>query len=279
MINTNSYDVLIQKISSLINTLDKYVSGLSNQPMSAVDLVTLISAILAAIISGFSIYLTIICDKKTRESNERIAEQVQAAENMRAEAEIDANLTANARIEWIQNVRQATAELIIACYRYMWSKSDEQKINWEVAQEKKALYVLYFGPDDDGLKETIAKDLLDKKTNKGKNDQLVSFVNELFSNMRQYHYNDLYLKSCTKELSECSKCYFYEEEIKVYNCVKDEYDTQFDEEDCTRFKTEKRESFKSCSAINQNMLTNLQQLSEIMRIYAKIEWNRAKHGK
>ena len=53
-----SNDNLFREISSLADTLNKYVSGLSHQTVSMVDIWTLIIAILAAIISGASTYVT-----------------------------------------------------------------------------------------------------------------------------------------------------------------------------------------------------------------------------
>lgn len=236
--NSNNYNILIQELSDLVETLNKYISGLSNQPISVVDIATLVSAITAAIISGISIYVTIKCNKKNCDSNEKIAEQEQAAENKRASATIDANLTASARIEWIQNVRHATAELITACYKYMWSESDQQRVNMEIMLEKKSLYVLYFGPDDDESDEIKANNLYDKKTNKGKNDQLVKFVDELFNELRTYHSNH---------------SAFENKSIK--------------------------ESIEKCERDKRKTIKDLQDFSEAMRIYEKIEWKRAKEGK
>lgn len=282
MINA-SIDNLIEKTEVLIESLDKYVSGLVNQPVSMVDWLTLVSAIFAAIISAVSIYMNFRSDKKNRESSERIAAQIQFAENKRAEAAIDANLTANARIEWIQNVRQATAELITACHKYIWSEQAEEQENWKAVQEKKALFVLYFGPDEDSSIETSANDLLDKKTNKGKNNKLVLFINDLCLDLEKYHSSHLSIKSCNEELSKCNSCYIYnpenDEEEKAYNCIKDEYYTRYNEEDCKNKRTSLEEKAKHYKGIQQDILTNLQKLSEIMRIYGKIEWNRAKEGK
>ncbi|MBU3227358.1 hypothetical protein [Clostridium algidicarnis] len=282
MINAN-IDILIKKTGSLIESLDKHISGLANQPVSTVDWLTLVSAILAAIISGISIYMTFRSDKKNRESSERIAGQIQTAENKRAEAAIDANLTANARIEWIQNVRQATAELITACYKYIGAEPVERQEDWEAMQEKKALYVLYFGPDDDDSKETLANDLFDKKTNKGKNNKFVSFVNSLYSDLSTYHQNHSLLKNYEKDINKCNLCYSHNEENyevqEVYKCQKDEYGTLFNEEDCTEYITRLKEHIKNHMEIERKILTNLQDLSEFMRMYGKIEWNRAKEGK
>ena len=67
--------------------------------------------------------------------------------------------------------------------------------------------------------------------------------------------------------------------IKKYRCEKDEYGTPFNEEDCIKRQNKLRENIKEHEEFEQNILTKLQNLSEIMRIYGKIEWNRAKEGK
>lgn len=279
--NNTDTDILVKKTISLIDSLNKYVSGLANHSISTPELLTLLSAILAAIISGVSIYVTIRSNKENRESNEKIAAQIQVFENNRAKDTIDANLTANARIEWIQNVRQATAELISACYKYIASNADDRQKDWETAQEKKALYVLYFGPDDDP-NEILTNDLFDKKTNKGKNNQIVSFVDKLYLNINHYHEIHSSIERFKKELGKCDSCCHYDEEngeFKGYNCTKDEYGTPFNDDDCEESKRKLNENIKNNQASEQDILRNLQELSEIMRIYGKIEWTRAKKGK
>jgi len=180
---SSNYDSLVQILSNLImDTFNKCISEFLIQTVSLVDIATLVAAFIAATVSSISIIISYQISKENRESNERIAE-----------ASIDANLTANARIQWIQNVRQATAELISASYKYLGSDPKEQQKNWEIVQEKKALYVLYFGPDDDESedklennsedeleknnesREKLLDNLLDKKTNKGKNGERFKF--------------------------------------------------------------------------------------------------------
>lgn len=283
VINTNIDDILIEKVISLVESIDKYVSGLANQPASTVEWITLILAIIASIASIISIRMNYKSDKKNRESSEEIAEKMRIAEDERNKAIIDANLTANARIEWIQNVRQATAELITACYKYIGSKLNEQQEALEFAKEKKALFILYFGPDDDFSEEIIANNLFDKKTNKGKNNKLVSFVEELYPDMSKYHKNLSDIEYYKEKLRKCKKCLIYDEEkgefMRTFDCPKDEYDTPLNEEDCTSHINELEENIRKHTEIKENTFEKLQKLSEIMRIYIKIEWNRAKKGK
>lgn len=278
--DSTNIDVLIEKLGRLIESLDTYISGLSNQPISVIDVVTLIAAVAAVLVSAISIYVTYRYSEKGRKSNEKIASQMQSEENKRAAAEINANLTANARIEWIQNVRRATADLLAACYRYIESESPAQSMNWQAVQEKKALFVLYFGPDDDDSNEKKANGLFDETTNKGKNNNIVSFVNKLYTNMKSYHSNHSYIESTKKEISKCNDCEVYDEETNTiymnYRCIKDEYFTPFDEDDCKAEKEKKKNTLDEYVSFEKGVQDDIQILSEIMRIYGKIEWNRAK---
>lgn len=281
MVDTN-IDILVEKTNGLIETLDKYISGLSHQSINLVDAFTLFFAFLAVIVSGFSIYQTYSSDKKNRESTETLANQAQKEENERAKATIDANLTANARIDWIQNVRHATAELVTACFKYIGSESSELQKGWELIQEKKALFVLYFGPDDISS-EKLASDLTDLETNSGKNNQIVAFVDEFCLKLNNYHTNHSQLVVHQKNIIDCNSCNIYDEEtgectIK-YSCIKDEYGTLFDDNDCINRKNRLKKSFEECKVIEQEILSSLHKLSEIMRIYLKNEWKFAKKGK
>lgn len=84
-----------------------------------IDFLTLFGAFAAVLVSAYSVHIT----KNT-------AKQSEIEENKRAKAAIDANLTAAARIEWIQDVRQATVDLITACYKYIGAKEDERQKDW-----------------------------------------------------------------------------------------------------------------------------------------------------
>lgn len=296
MINENMDGILIEKTINLVESLDKYFDGLVNQSASTVEWSTLILAFIAALTSIISIYMNYKSVKKNRESNEKIAKEMQIEENKRTEATIDANLTASARIEWIQNVRKATAELITACYKYIRSetnsgKKEEEKEKKElqekldVVQEKINLLILYFGHDDDNFSEEtiMADDLFNKKTNKGKNNKLVSYINKLHSGMSKYHANHSYIKIRSEDLNKCYSCSTYNSEnsniTKEYNCTKDIEGTPFNEEDCKKHRYIIKEDIKRYKEIEDNILKLLQDLSEIMRVYLKIEWSRSKEGK
>lgn len=67
-------------------------------------------AIIALIGVLISLYLTHSSNEKINESNNALQQKIK-------NDEIDANLKASARIEWIQEVRKKKAKLIALCYR------------------------------------------------------------------------------------------------------------------------------------------------------------------
>ena len=53
----------------------------------------------------------------------------QDEENKRNESQIDANIVWSARVEWIQNVRRATADLLTAINNYIYSDENDVDLN------------------------------------------------------------------------------------------------------------------------------------------------------
>lgn len=260
---------LYQNLNDLVTTLDKYVEGLSTQTPSTIEWLTLVVAIAAVIVSLISI-------KKQNTT----AKAINEAENQRTKALIDANLTATARIEWIQNVRQATTELVTACYKYMNADPKEENKYFEIIQEKKLLFILYFGPDKkDDSDSTI--DLFDKKINEGKNEELIIFVNNLVEELKNYQFYKSINKQVRQERAKCTECDWYRDEkgARKYECPKDNYDTPFSEEDCKTKQNENESKYQQYKKYIQEVNGKLRDLSEIVRIYAKIEWDIAKDGK
>lgn len=275
------YDLnrLLEKISSLVETLERYVSGLSEYSISNIEWFTLGAALLAVLASILSIIVTLICDINNRKLNEKLAMQAQAAEDKRANAAIDANLTANARIEWIQNIRRVTTELIASCYSYI--KIEKPTLEDQgILQERKTLFSLYFGPDDDNSTEVRASDLLDRQTNKGKNDLIVKHVDNLINVLVQYYDMRAEIKRKEQRIINFSSCYEDGEdgEFIPMSIPKNEHD-YYDEKECKNEIERLREEIeKDTKWINQ-LFNDIDKLSEMIRIYGKIEWNRAKEGK
>ncbi|KOR55613.1 hypothetical protein FDA33_10520 [Clostridium botulinum] len=244
---------------------------------------TIIAAVIAAIASIVSSAFTLHSIRVTKkgneeniESNKEISNKVQEAENIRIEAQIDANITWNARVEWIQNVRRITAEFITACYKFIHSDAEnqnEQNRNLELIQEKKSLLILYFGPDGTG--ENKAKDICDTMTNKAKNEMIVTLINKLFEQLKLYFSEKKAYDRSREELAQCSACENTEHE-RIYDCVKYQYegvDINFTESDCKQLQEENQKKQKISMENIKALFDNINLLTEAMRIYLKIEWN------
>lgn len=257
----DNIDELIRALLDLINKLNNYSP--SPNFLSGGDIVALF-------IAGVSLVGTFVISWRTN----RITMQTN-------KDNIDANITAAARIEWIQNVRHATAELITAYWKVISSKPDEIEQNKQLAHEKTALLVLYFGPDNDSTAEA-ATDLHDKKTNKGKNDLLVKFIEELHSDLRMYHSKKLEQERSRKSYAECMSCQNPEDEEDARiaaNCYKNEFFDQYTAEECSQNIKSASDNIQEIEKFNCNLFSRISELSEIIRIYGKLEWNRAKGGK
>lgn len=85
---------------------------------------------------------------------------------------------ANARVEWIQKVRNVTAELI-STYSSALNEDDNAILERIIvnAREKVELLILYFGPEKTISTHKI--DLMSKNTNDGRNDLILEFLIDL----------------------------------------------------------------------------------------------------
>ena len=119
---------------------------------------TIIAAAIAAAVSlGSSVFAWCAANKSnkaaaqsnevTNRTNREIAVFEQDEENKRNESQIDANIVWSARVEWIQNVRRATADLLTAINNYIYSDENDVdlvKMNLMSVREKSNLLILYF---------------------------------------------------------------------------------------------------------------------------------------
>lgn len=145
---------------------------------------------------------------------------------------ITADVASKARIQWIQDIRKATVDLLSAYYAIL-SESDNDKVKelYTDTRNTQELLMLYFGPDKPGTKK--ATDMYDAKTNKGKNDLIITHINKISEMMYQY----------VKAPAENTDC------------------------DVSRV------------CLKEDIESALHELSEAIRIYGKIEWDKAKGGR
>lgn len=116
----------------------------SNSFMNLGDII----AIIVAVVSLIGVIVSTILTNKTTKKISRDNAILQEKWNQK---NIDASLTASARIEWIQNVRNATAELL-GYYFDILNTADSTKIEEALinSQQKTELLALYFGPENFG---------------------------------------------------------------------------------------------------------------------------------
>ena len=127
--------------------------------------------------------------------------------------QIDADLVAKSRIQWIQEARKHTADLISLYYKIL--NEDNQNEIYKLislAREKNELLILYFGPEkgeNQYIKENDKDILMNEFNNKGKNVYIINFLERLFYDFLKYYKNGIkpkqkylrkQLKNAEKEL-------------------------------------------------------------------------------
>lgn len=249
--------------------------------MSLGDYSTLIAAIIAAIASIYAIYLS---NKNVKQINKLNLEK-QDEWNKR---NIDASLKANARIEWIENVRNTTAELL-SLYFDILNTSDIKKIESALvaSQQKTELLVLFFGPEslqDEPIGNRSI--LFNKESNNGKNDTLVYFIIELAQQFSEYANAVKSAKySKLEEAVILARNEAYRNVKQVFNGYSytdygdeiPQYDYEFQDEDCMNMAAAEIALTNEKEKIRK-LRNDLFVLRNVIRIYLKIEWNKAKSG-
>ncbi len=242
-------------------------------------------------------------EKEMKISNQEFQEKLN-------KTNIDANITAKARIEWIQSVRIAASELITA---YNMSLIDYKNGSNEFLdkrnkiQLKTNLLIMYFGNDSDYgkggtkisynkenskifIKKEIKSKMLNLKSNEGKNDLIVDFLNVLKETFDLYieksphmdksdlqkSENDL-MKEISDNVDE-----FITEEDEYRNVIKSQVQTRAYDEKTGKILEEELSSIqKNLDFLNipNELREELKFLINVLRIYLKIEWTKAKKGK
>lgn len=189
--------------------------------------------------------------------------------------QIDANIVWTARVEWIQNVRNLTAELITAVNSYILSGNEEtQKKNLDIVREKSELLILYFGPDK---KYNVDVDILNRITNESKNEKIVKLIKEIYGGASVYFMKKRLINEYHNSILECEKC---KDSSEMYESCKivNARNVSYDEMDmrCKGYKENNLQMKQKYIRENNELINKLTQLTEVMRVYLKVEWNRAK---
>ena len=253
----------------------------STSSMSTSDVITMGAAFIAALTSIIGILISNRNAKKINDSN--LAQQ-----NKWNQKNIDASLKASARIEWIQKVRNTTADLL-SSYSDILNTTEPQKIDDALvnSQQKTELLVLFFGPEKVQVDQDEDRNiLLNKENNDGKNDILVYFIIELAQRISEYANSakkDRYNKLQEAVRTARDEAYRNAKQVLIgYNYTEDgdempEYDYEWQEEDNMEVAYAERALSKEKKKINE-LRNDLFFLRNVIRIYLKIEWNKAKNG-
>lgn len=244
------------------------------------DVIAIIVAVISLIGVVISTLMTNRTTKKINKENSRLQEKWN-------QKNIDANLIAQARIEWIQNVRKTTSELLVH-YFSMINLRNLENIDQELldSQEKNELLILYFG--NDSIERNYPRErLLFEENNEGKNNLIVELLEELareFCNFYKDVKNQRYehLEKALEEARE--KMYHnvtFEEigmeftdegvDIPIQEPVYDLADI----EEVIEAKIPLEKEEKKIEGLQNKLIF----LRNAIRIYLKIEWQIAKQGK
>lgn len=269
-----------------------------------------IIAIVVAVISVIGVVITTIMTnrttKKINKENNNLQDRINNS-NLELQARlskensdlqerwnqknIDANLIAQARIEWIQNVRKTTSELLVN-YFTMLNLANVDNIDQELmdSQEKNELLILYFGNDntDTMTVDLVRERILDEKTNKGKNDMLVILLLDLAKRFSEYSISvkkdktsklretvdearrTMYANATQRKIGE-----EYIEEIGDVIPIEESVYQDEDVQDLGRAEIALEREKKKIELLQRDLML----LRDAIRTYLKIEWEIAKQGK
>lgn len=242
-----------------------------------------IIAVIVALISLIGVIITTIITNQTTKKINKSNEGLQDKWNQK---NIDATLTASARIEWIQMVRNTTSELIALYFKALNTICKKELLEIVIrAQEKTELLILYFGHEESEPNKQVV-DMCDRTSNDSKNTLIVEFLSSLSKKLYRYYENvkSDKLKSLKEirsqrydKMQEYIVSYEHEEYTDEYGKIHDTVEPVLDEvyeESLNEIEAQINNLVKVSKDINNDILY----LRDIIRIYLKIEWNKAKSG-
>lgn len=247
---------------------------------------TAIAAVIAAVISLIGVVLTIVFNVHISKRNNEIQREL-------AQKNIDANLKAKARIEWITEVRQRAANLISGLVRLKDASDLEHDTMWTKIVEETELLKLYFGSF--GMSEIKKYDrniLFLEDSNKKKNIHIFLFIDDMLKSYSKkgkssYRFTLSRKKNIENRLhaisDEMSKISEYtstgldeDEEVMIEQVPFKGHEGEYSNLNQKYFSI-----LSSLDSINTKIekydrLTN--DFEKIISIYLKIEWEAAKRG-
>ncbi|MBQ9894217.1 MAG: hypothetical protein IJM38_02385 [Ruminococcus sp.] len=266
--------------------------------------------ILLAVAGGCSSIISMINGKKNNEEQQkredalrkeqceredRLLQQQKDFEEKWNQKKIDADLKARARIEWIQRVREATSSFYSSCNDLLKATSlvkenDEIDTNYikELvlnARQMGAILILYFGPEANIDKE---RELDATDSNKGKNNKMVALIESILNsneNMKKNHdETNNKLKYYERKMDDLLPKIPYidieipnpDEDMPSYYMEEDTASEEYIE--YTNIEKRYNSILNSFSEKYNNQNDRLRKLIDAIRLYLKIEWDRAKNN-
>lgn len=251
----------------------------SNSLFSTGDII----AIIVAVISLVGIIVSTIMINRTMKKINKSNEQFQERWNQK---NIDASLTASARIEWIQAVRNTTSELIALYFEALNTVDAADLLETVIkVQGKTELLILYFGHEEKEISKQKV-DLCYTVNNDSKNSHIVDFLSSLSKKLYRYYENVKFNKLKSLEairderydkMQDHVLSYEYEDYTDKYGIVRgiavpileQEYEESLDDID---------QQIDNLVKVSKDINSDLLMLRDIIRTYLKIEWNKAKTG-
>lgn len=213
-------------------------------------------------------------EKKRKNFQEKITDIIQNKEDQRAMMQVGANIVWSARVEWIQNVRNVTSEFITAVNDFVVSGDDTaRKQNLELIRAKSNLLILYFGPDkhpDTNI------DLFNPTSNVSKNENIVKFIKNICENAPAYFLRQTFIEDYHNNILHCNSCKASSDMYESCNIIDASMSNAEKEKSCTAQINNYLKKIQDLRQENQKFKDNIQYFAEIMRIYLKLEWERAK---
>lgn len=227
-------------------------------------------------------------NKKQQDFQEKIIDKQQELQKEMTKSQIDADIKAKARIQWISDVRGLAARFISNFYEIKKNDTDFEEKFIEIFKDAELLK-LYFGAYNDNKPANIDYDFLfNMKDNQNKNIQIFNFIDAMLGDLNeksitQYQYNlkkyndyKLEFKRYEDEMRKC--CTVEIDEFGMY----EEVPTEENEAYHNHLFGELQDLKKESSLYYQNLRQYDQRITDfekIISIYLKIEWEIAKDGK
>lgn len=234
----------------------------------------IITATISGVVATFKLIYDFFASKTNEKFQEKITDILQDKEDQRTKMQIDANIVWSARVEWIQSVRNVTSEFITAVNNFILSEDDTaRKQNLELIRAKSNLLILYFGPDED---PDTKVDLFNRTSNASKNENIVKFIKNIYENASAYFLRQADIEDYYNYISHCQSCTASSDIYESCDIINAKMSQAEIEKSCKSQIDNYRAEIDDLRQKNKKFKDDIQDFTEIMRIYLKHEWTRAK---